>query len=644
MKIHLTIILFLPLWFSYATPINLAEYSIPPEMPGEIIHSFSFESGENFQLKKTNGISIAKRVGMNGTNGLLITRTDSKRYDIATLSVPRLKSGKIYTVELTAKAETLKKDGAVYHGSFGFFAVEFYRGKKYIGGEYGDGITGNEWKHYQITFAIPEGTDPQLNFFLTRGLTGQVAVDDITIRDASPPASILMTSPKNLTFRGGDTHYEILVDTTLPAKNIAVYVSLEKKGTISSQIAKHRFNGLYHGCFGKVPPGESTITIRLLDIKKKQIIAEERFRCHSVPDTPPPSNAALLDMYGRLLVNGRPFMPLGIYGLSAKPREKDYQETDYQEIRDAGFNTLMLYIPKGQLGLDEAHKTGLKLIYSIAEHWKDHLRTKATHLVERYKNHPALLAWYISDEVTRNNVPKVLKLREAVSTIDPWHPTWTLTYRKRDFPYYGISGDIIGVDPYPITAYGEDQNIHKVVEYMEWANSTTLPCWVVPQIFNWNAYHNCNAAALRKTRFATKEEIRSMPLLAAIHGAKGFIFYSYYDLRKVDQFLPGAFEREWNKVREMTAVMKELEPFIMSIETAPEVNVKAFPENSVHASAMSDDNGNLRLIIVGLGGKTRGLITVNDTRPLRSKYGLTKRIAPGKYEFTADKVNSDVLY
>lgn len=640
MKIFLCATLSLPL-FCHAAPINLAEYSIPQETPGKIIHSFSFESGEKFRLAKADGISVAERAGMNGTGGLLITRTNPKRYDIASLSLPRLKGGKTYTVELSAKAEAVKKDGVACRGRIGFFAVEFYRNGKYTGGEYGGGTNENEWKRYQISFTVPEDAEAKLSFYLAKGLTGKVAVDDITVREAGgPSASVLLTSPENLTFRGGDTRYKILADTALPAENIAVHVSLDRKGTVSSQTAKRGSDGFYHGSFGKIKPGEATVTVRLLDIRKKQIIAEERFRCQSRPDTPLPPNTALLDKYGRLLVNGTPFMPLGVYGMSAKTRE-----TDYKQIRDAGFNTLMLYVPEEKLGLDEAHKAGLKLIYSISVRWKNEwTRKEAARLVELNKNHPALLAWYISDEVSRDNVPKVLKLREAVSAIDPWHPTWTLTYRKQDFPYYGISGDIIGVDPYPIRAYGEDQNIRSVADYMEWANTTTLPCWVVPQIFNWNAYHNCNAEALKKTRFATKEEIRSMPLLAAIHGAKGFIFYSYFDLRKVDQFLPGSFEREWGKVKEMAAVMKELEPFIMSTAAAPKVKVKAFPENSVHAGAMSDENGNLRIIAVGLGGKTRAVITVRETRPLRSKYGLTKRIGPGKYEFTADKVNSDILY
>ena len=135
-----------------------------------------------------------------------------------------------------------------------------------------------------------------------------------------------------------------------------------------------------------------------------------------------------------------------------------------------------------------------------------------------------------------------------------------------------------------------------------------------------------------------------MPLLAAIHGARGFIFYSYFDLRNVDQFLPGSFEREWAKVKKMVAVMKELEPFILSTARPPAVTVKTMPAGAVQAAAMRDEKGNLRVIIVGVGGQTRAIIKVDDKRPLRSRFGLTRRIGNGQYEFLADKVNSDILY
>ena len=638
MKNRFALLLLLPL-FCFAETIDLSRYSKKQEKAGEAVHSFGFEAGEKYTLNKANGIFVESRAGMNGTAGLVISRSDAGRYDIAQLALPKLEGGKTYTLTLSAKAEGMKKNGKVFQGTIGFFAVEFYRKGKYAGGEYGGGANQNKWKSYQINFTVPNGATAQLSFYLAKGLTGKVAVDDITIRTQGIPPSILIVSPKYLTFRNGVADYEVLVDSEIPEKDVKVYVSVTRNGKTVAQFAVRGKDGLYRGSFGKIEPGKVTFSLKLLDFRNKQIVAEENFAFHSRPAETPPANAALLDKAGRLIVDGKPFMPLGVYGLSAKT-----DKINYREIKEAGFNSVMLYVPEEKLGLDEAQKAGLKLIYSICSRWHDHQRAEAARLVKVNKDHPALLAWYISDEVSRENVPRVLKLREAVSSIDPWHPTWTLTYRKQDFPYYGISGDIIGVDPYPITVSGENQDIRLVADYMENANTTKLPCWIVPQIFSWNSYHNCNAEALRKTRYATAEEIRSMPLLAAIYGARGFLFYSYFDLRKVDQFLPGSFEREWDKVKKMVAVMKELEPFILSTAKAPAVTVKSEPAGSVHAAAMCDEKGNLRIIVVGVGGKTRAAITVDDKRPLRSKFGLTKRLSDGRYEFLADKVNSDILY
>lgn len=264
MKILFCTILFLSL-SCHADSICLADYSTPERKPGKFIYAFSFEPEEKFQLIKADGIDIVERAGMNGTFGLSITRTDPRRYDIASLPLPLLKEGKTYTVEFSAKAEITN---AKTYDAIDFFAVEFYRNGKHVTGEYIKGKNRNSWIHYTCLFTIPQNTEAQLSFYLTKGLTGKVTVDDITVRETGGSlASLLLTSPKNLTFHGGDTRYEILADTTLPVENIAVHVSLDRNGSVSSQIAKRHINGLYYGNFGKIPPGESTVTIRLLDTK-----------------------------------------------------------------------------------------------------------------------------------------------------------------------------------------------------------------------------------------------------------------------------------------------------------------------------------------------------------------------------------------
>jgi hypothetical protein len=248
----------------------------------------------------------------------------------------------------------------------------------------------------------------------------------------------------------------------------------------------------------------------------------------------------------------------------------------------------------------------------------------------------------------------VLERRRLINRIDPWHPTWTLTYRYDDFPYYGISGDTIGVDPYPISELSDKKQDIKVVKIaMDAGNTTGLPVWVVPQIFNWGVYKIPNdKETLAKAHFPTLEEMRAMTLYSTVLGAKGFVFYSNFDIiQKYDSlFSPGTGEREWAKVVEMVQSVKELEPFILSTKKPVPIPVESEPKGMVEAGVLLDDYGHFRIIIIGIGGKVKSIFTLPEnlrqlnSEPLRSKFGKTKFLGNGKYEFITENVDSDILY
>jgi hypothetical protein len=318
----------------------------------------------------------------------------------------------------------------------------------------------------------------------------------------------------------------------------------------------------------------------------------------------------------------------------------------------ANINTLMNLLQKYQL----------KIIFSLKDQLPGHeahpdslmtwdgakgLLPVAEKAVRTFKNYPALLAWYVSDEEVRRDVPNIVQLREAISRIDPNHPTWTLTCHIDDLPYYGISGDVVGVDPYPIEPDRQKQSIKDVITSMQAANRTGLPCWVVPQMFNWAMHRSIwSTEVWKKSRGPNAEEMRAMPLLAAIYGAKGFVFFAYLDLvRNNDAVMPGSGTKEWNeKVVPMTKVLRELEPFIMSIVPAPAVKVESNPKDEVHARAMVDEKGNLRILIVGTGLPCKAIITVPNAPDLKSQFGKTRLLGGGRYEFVAHAVESDILY
>ena len=637
-----------------------------------VVFNTGFDTQESAAAKMPKGYAVKKGEGLNGTSALFYERTDPNEYVLYSFPIKNLVAGQHYIVKANIKTEGIKRhDGG---GNFSAICVEYSENGKWKGGFYGSySDKETDWREITLSFVAHPNTTNSLTFYLGRGNTGKIWFDDITISTDSLEPAILLTRPDRLSFFGNNGKFMLHAENTIP-KNAAVIAEIKNGGKTKEILLQQ--NGLnFTGDAGTLSPGSVEITATLADTEKRAIVTKMKYNLIAYPEMPPPSNACIIDEYNRAIVNGKPFMLLGVYGFAT--------EKNYQRLQEAGFNCLQLY---GSLGLkgntdhkddiknvldgmDLIDKYGLKLLFSLKDQFPIHNgRTKWGGLqgsgeagmnavselaVNTIKNHPALLAYYVSDEDVRKDVPKVLALRELISRNDPWHPTWTLTYRYNDLPYYGISGDTIGVDPYPISEVpNQEKNIKIVKTAMLAGNSTGLPVWVVPQIFNWGVYKLKNEPEkFAQSHFPTLEELRAMQLYAAMLGAKGFVFYSNFDVcQRYEQILPksGVSEREWAKVVESIKPLKKLEPFIMSTKKPLPIAVESEPKDAVEAGALLDDNGDYRIIIIGTGGKAKGTFTLpEELRKLKgevkSQLGKTKSLGSGKYEFTCDAVDSDVL-
>ncbi len=305
--------------------------------------------------------------------------------------------------------------------------------------------------------------------------------------------------------------------------------------------------------------GRYTLSVGLLGADGRRV-GEPTAAAFRVAE-PIPRKVAL-DEAGRLLVEGKPFFPLGLY---LGPTEDEH----LARIATAGFNTILCYgygagkDPRDYL--DRAAKHGLKVIYSIKDFYEgstwhpkqggtsdlDQMRKYITEL----RDHPALLAWYTNDELGPEWMPKLQAAYDLVCDLDPGHPAFqVLCVPSQNHLYYGVT-DILGVDPYPIPRHP----VMMVGEWMDTARAATWwakPAWCVPQIFQWANYSND-----AKDREPTFEEKRAMVYLALIHGAQGLICYSYYDLLKGDD--KAVFERRWREVSAISGEVAKLIPVLL---------------------------------------------------------------------------------
>lgn len=264
------------------------------------------------------------------------------------------------------------------------------------------------------------------------------------------------------------------------------------------------------------------------------------------------------DSFGRLIVDGKPFFPLGMYwseNTLAKPRAIE------RYVAPGVFNTLQTYEKSmTREMLDLFHTNGLKAVVSVKDIYipepdgtkftfvPDSVKTKedetryVTEIVNRCKDHPALLVWYTSDEMKARYADRLEDRYRLLKKLDPDHPVFVLAFTDAIRGFLGAL-DVGGTDPYPICSIWK---IHEKyynarpdegcvweagrIATEEWDAMFRLkPLWQVPQAFMW-AWDHGGEDKRPELRFPTRNELSSMTWQQIAAGANGILFYSYGQL------------------------------------------------------------------------------------------------------------------
>jgi hypothetical protein len=270
----------------------------------------------------------------------------------------------------------------------------------------------------------------------------------------------------------------------------------------------------------------------------------------------PSENEVRLDENLILHVNGKPFLAWGWYSV----RESDlprmgklgynvvvdynaYYRSDVQlkawfdQVHAAGMKALINPYPTRNLGVDAENKERAGQPLSPED------ATAIRGFVHRWKDHPALLAWYIADEPEL--VPVLPARLEAIHDLcadeDPYHPTVMLNDSIGGIQTYINAGDIMLPDPYPLFIQGGNaaSPIEKVSQFIAAIREASQGArarrgaWVCPQIFNYGDY---GAENNRQPDFA---EMRNMFYQAIAEGASGAACYTYYQAVNYPEMMRG---------------------------------------------------------------------------------------------------------
>lgn len=375
-----------------------------------------------------------------------------------------------------------------------------------------------------------------------------------------------------------------------------------------------------------LPAGALTLQASLVEARSGNELASEEWPLRKLTLDDVSKLKVYVDRNNNLVADGRPFFPLGWYG--------SVNDQQLAELADSPFNCLLAYgtdsVPKAKMlrFLDSMQRHGLKLVYCMNDVYPTatYLSGKkwegvegndaiAKAIVTAYRDHPAILAWYLNDELPRELLPQLKDYYQRVKQADPQHPSFIVLCNRRDFRIFPSTTDILGVDPYPIP----HEPVTRVSGFMDTANAAVRgsePVWLVPQAFAWYQYNSKNPDRghqptpdeLEKGRAPTYEEERCMTYLGLTHGAKGLIYYCYYDLRVLPQY-----REMWAGMKKIGAEVKTLSPVLLSPDDPSPVKVT--PKGAALHTKLKRVGNRLYLLAVN-AGNTPVTVKLKFSRPL----------------------------
>ncbi len=185
-----------------------------------------------------------------------------------------------------------------------------------------------------------------------------------------------------------------------------------------------------------------------------------------------------------LVRNGKPYYVKGLGG-----------EVNLDKILEIGGNSIRTWgVDNAQQVLDEAQKKGLTVMLGM---WlqperqgfdyndKDKVQKQLNYfktIVQKFKDHPALLMWGIGNELDLQYTNTVVwsavqDIAKYIHEIDPNHPTSTVTAGLDSMEVQLIKKMAPDVDIYCVNTYGDIENVPARIEHYGWSGPYMITEW-----------------------------------------------------------------------------------------------------------------------------------------------------------------------
>ena len=460
---------------------------------------------------------------------------------------------------------------------------------KFLGGSYPSGMkdTNSEWKIVEgFIKKVPEKAATfDITCYARKGSTGQAWFDDVFLEAWEPSPLSQMTTD----------HYRHMSDgtpvTVFVGVNVSAAVQIETLKdqpllVIAPDGSQRRYQPtrveadtlVFTIPTAELAPGDYKVQFTTTTPNTKELVSRSLTirRVATMPE-----RKAYIDRHQRLILDGQPFFPIGLYFSGCSDKDIAY-------LQDSAFNCIMPYARLKRDTLDKLHDAKVKVIFSVKDYYANKGSTKTaeegaakvTTDINEFKDHPAIMAWYINDEMPLSRLPELTAHRDLVENLDPGRPTWVVLYQVDEVREYIPSFDVIGTDPYPIPTATP-------ARALDWTQRSAKgvfgahAVWMVPQIFNWAAYwkgYGHSEEDIAACRAPTLAEMRAMAWMCVAGGANGMVFYSWFDLGRMGKTIADGgralrpdlvdpFDKRWDEVKQVAAELKNVEDVLLATDT-----------------------------------------------------------------------------
>jgi hypothetical protein len=339
---------------------------------------------------------------------------------------------------------------------------------------------------------------------------------------------------------------------------------LKNKKVLKTSVTKYN-----HKIIADLATDALTDTINLITyrvLKDQKIVVSGKVE---MIKRPAKENAVQIDLLtGSLVIDNRPFFPFGFYCGPVG----NLPETEVVH----GFNMIGPYqdnLPKNyqtrKAYMDRCAQLGIRVQYGVNSLiGSGHNGSKGLDLTDAekldilkkeviaFRDHPALLSWYINDEPDGQGRPPAI-LEDAyrlIHRLDPYHPISIVFMMPQKANDFRNTMDIAMTDPYPIPGPPDKvmDDLDKYVNAYRYQKSV----WLVPQAFG---------AQEMWTREPAAQEIRLMTYMGLIRGAKGIQYYVH---------APGNLNPQsvsaWSACSDVAVETAQMTSFLSSADDAPE--------------------------------------------------------------------------